>query len=101
LTGSKRAADTELFDIVSQIGTLESAIPITEKIVKVLQKKVLMSYDDDNKKFATAKIFVTNNKQRCEYNYLRAVREARDKNVPLIIWYNVLVEPKDIETLGN
>jgi hypothetical protein len=62
----------------------------------------LESYDaEGNENFANAKIFVTNNNQRCEYNYLRAVREARDKNVPLIIWYNELVQPNDLEYLGK
>jgi len=61
----------------------------------------LHSYDSNNGKFADAKIFVTNNNQRCEYNYLRAIREAREKNVPLIIWYNDLVQPSDVEVLGK
>jgi hypothetical protein len=101
LTGSKRSGDEELSSIIASIGSLEVPVPITEGIIKALQQKQLHSYDEENKKFSLAKIFVTNNQQRCEYNYLRAVREARDKKVPLVIWYNVLVQPSDVEHLGN
>ena len=101
LTGTKRSGDKELSAIVESIGSLDAPVPITEAIIRAISQKQLMSYNEDNNKFSLAKIFVTNNQQRCEYNYLRAVREARDKNVPLIIWYNVLVQPTDIEHLGN
>jgi hypothetical protein len=101
LTGSKRSGDKELSAIVESIGSLEVPVPITEAIIRTITQKQLKSYAEDNHKFSAAKIFVTNNQQRCEYNYLRAVKEARDKSVPLVIWYNVIVQPTDVEHLGN
>ena len=97
LPGSKRASDPTLYKIVSSIGSLDEDVPIKDEVIEILEEMEQHSYDSNNGKISDAKIFVTNNNKRCEYNYLRAIRE----NVPLIIWCNDLVQPSNVEVLGK
>ena len=96
-----RATDPVLKNIVATLGVVDDKPPITDEIINILTKKQIRSFDESDGKFLDAKFFVTNNFQRCEYNYLRAVDEGKRRKVPVIIWYNKIYSPKNILNLSK